>query len=148
PGEQQMRRHLGNLLVGILAAASLAGLNVSAVAESAPANFAPNADIGWYSYNRQFLPPLSGPGPVEQNPERPYVSNDEFRVSGKHPTAQLAALSTPILEPWARDVGRRRKEFVFGEKPPTPPWASCWPVGVPAFILRPMTEPMYFIQAP
>jgi hypothetical protein len=120
----------------------------SAMAQSAPPNFAPNANIGWYAYNRQFIAPASGPGPVQQDAEHPYVSNDEFRVSGKQPTDQLADLSNPILQPWARDVIRKRNELVQAGKAANPPHASCWPVGVPGFILRPMTEPMYFIQTP
>src|SRR5207237_9160303 len=92
--------------------------------------------------------PASGAAPVQQDRERPYVSNDEFRVSGKQPTEQLADLNNPILQPWARDVVAKRNELVRAGKPAKPPWASCWPVGVPAFLLRPMTEPMYFIQTP
>lgn len=122
--------------------------SIPAMAQEAPPNFAPDANAGWYAYSRQFIPPASGPGPVIQDPERPYVSNDEFRVSGKQPTDQLADLNNPILQPWARDVTRKRNEFVLAGKPANPPHASCWPVGVPGFILRPMTEPMYFIQTP
>jgi hypothetical protein len=133
----------------ILTSLFLAGsLSSSAIAQSAPPNFAPDANVGWYAYNRQFIAPASGPGPVQQDPERPYVSNDEFRVSGKQPTDQLADVNNPILQPWARDVIRKRNERVLAGKPANPPHASCWPVGVPGFILRPMTEPMYFIQTP
>jgi len=113
-----------------------------------PPNFAPNADIGWYAYTRQFIAPPSGPGPVQQDPEHPYVSNDEFRVTGKQPTEQLADLNNPILQPWARDVVRKRNELVLSGKPANPPHASCWPVGVPGFLLRPMTQAMYFVQTP
>jgi hypothetical protein len=125
-----------------------AAFGFSAAAQSAAPNFAPNANIGWYAYNRQFIAPASGPGPVQQDPEHAYVSNDEFRVSGKQPTDQLADLNNPILQPWARDVIRKRNELVLAGKAANPPHASCWPVGVPGFILRPMTEPMYFIQTP
>src|SRR4029077_20151392 len=119
------------------------GLSFSATTQAAPPNFAPNANVGWYAYNRQFIPPPSGPGPVQQDPERPYVSNDEFRVSGKQPTEQLADLNNPILQAWATALVRQRNELVLAGKPANPPHASCWPVGVPGFILRPMTEPMY-----
>jgi hypothetical protein len=115
---------------------------------ASPPNFAPDASTGWYNYGRQFMPPLSGPGPVQQDPERPYVTNDEFRVTGRQPTEQLADLNNPILQPWARDVVRKRNELVLAGKPANPPHASCWPVGVPGFLLRPMTQAMYFIQAP
>jgi hypothetical protein len=124
----------------------LAGSNF-AMAEGAP-NFSPDANVGWYAYNRQFIPPATGPGPVEQDRNRPYVSNDEFRVSGKQPTDQLADLKNPILQPWAKEIVAKRNALVLEGKPANPPHASCWPVGVPGFILRPMTEPMYFVQTP
>jgi hypothetical protein len=123
-------------------------LNTTAMAQGGLPNFAPDASIGWYAYNRQFIPPASGPGPVRQDPKRPYVSNDEFRVTGRQPTQQLADLSAPILQPWAREVLRKRNEVVLAGKPALLPHASCWPVGVPGFLLRPMTQAMYFVQTP
>jgi hypothetical protein len=143
-------RHAGSFTAGVLAGAVyVAGsLSSSAVAQGIPPNFAPSADIGWYAYNRQFIPPASGPGPVRQDPARPYVTNDEFRVTGRQPTEQLADLNTPILKPWAREVVRKRNELVLSGKPANPPQASCWPVGVPGFLLRPMTQAMYFVQTP
>src|SRR5258708_4913648 len=105
-------------LTGALAnAVFLAGsLSFTATARAAPPDFAPDASIGWYAYNRIFIPPASGAGPVQQDPARPYVSNDEYRVTGKQPTAQLADLSNPILQPWARDVVRKRNELVLAGK--------------------------------
>src|SRR6185503_18425801 len=141
--EDAMLKSLGLFTSLLAASVSLSAL----AASSSPPNFA-HADIGWYAYNRQFIAPSSGPGPVRQDPEHPYVTNDEFRVTGRQPTEQLADLSNPILQPWARDVIRKRNELVLAGKPANPPHASCWPVGVPGFILRPMTEPMYFIQTP
>jgi len=145
-----MYAHAGKSAGGTLVSAVyLAGsLSFSAMAQGVPPNFAPNASIGWYAYNRQFIPPPNGPGPVQQDPARPYVSNDEFRVTGRQPTEQLANLNNPILQPWARDVVRRRNELVLSGKPANPPHASCWPVGVPGFLLRPMTQAMYFVQTP
>jgi len=145
-----MCRHAGRFTAGVLASALY--LIGSAMAQNIPPNFAPNfppsAEIGWYAYNRQFIPPASGPGPVQQDPARPYVTNDEFRVTGRQPTQQLADLSAPILQPWAREVVRKRNEIVLSGKPANTPQASCWPVGVPGFLLRPMTQAMYFIQTP
>ena len=146
-----MSRDAGTFTRGVLAGAvCLAGsLNVSAIAQPAsPPNFAPDSTIGWYNYGRQFMPPLSGPGPVRQDPAHPYVTNDEFRVTGRQPTEQLADLGTPILQPWAREVVRKRNELVLSGKPANQPHDRCWPVGVPGFLLRPMTQAMYFIQTP
>jgi len=144
-----MSTHAAKFTRGVLASAVyLAGsLSISA-AEGAPPDFAPSASIGWYAYNRQFIPPASGAGPVQQDPAHPYVTNDEFRVTGRQPTAQLADLDNPILQPWARDVVRKRNELVLSGKTAPLPHASCWPVGVPGFLLRPMTQPMYFVQGP
>jgi hypothetical protein len=143
-----MSRHAGNFTGGVLVGAvCLAGsLSFSAMAEGAPPNFAANPRVGWYAYNRIFIPPASGAGPVQQDPAHPYVSNDEFRVTGRQPTAQLADLSNPILQPWTRDVVRKRNELVLSGKPVNPPQASCWPKGVTPFLLSPMTQPMYFVQ--
>jgi hypothetical protein len=133
---------------GLGAAVYLAGsLSFAALAGAAPPDFAPDAS-GWYSYNRQFISPPSGAGPVRQDPNRPYVTNDEFRVTGKQPTEQLADLNSPILQPWAKEVVRKRNELVLAGKEAPTPWASCWPSGVLAFLLRPMTQPMYFVQGP
>jgi hypothetical protein len=135
---------------GILASSvCLTCLSASAMAQgAAPPNFAPNPSVGWYAYNRLFIPPASGPGPVMQDPERPYVSNDEFRVTGRQPTERVADLNSPILQPWAREVVRKRNEIVLSGKPALSPTASCWPKGVTPFLLSPMTQPMYFVQGP
>jgi hypothetical protein len=80
-------------------AAYLAGsLGLSTTAQSAPPNFAPHASVGWYAYNRQFIPPPSCPGPVQQDAARPYVSNDEFRVTGRQPGATFALESNRALK--------------------------------------------------
>ena len=146
-----MSGHAGSLTRRVLAGAVClaGGLSVSAMAQGvSPPNFAPDSSIGWYNYGRQFMPPSSGPGPVRQHPEHPYVTNDEFRLTGRQPTAQLADLDTPILQPWAKEVIRKRNELVLSGKPANQPHDRCWPVGVPGFLLRPMTQAMYFIQTP
>jgi hypothetical protein len=142
----QAAKCAGGALAGAVCFAG--SLSILAPAQAAPPDFSPSANIGWYAYNRQFIPPPSGPGPVRQDPEHPYVTNDEFRVTGRQPTQQLADLNNPILQPWARAVLRKRNELVLSGKPANPPHASCWPVGVPGFLLRPMTQAMYFIQGP
>src|SRR3979490_3123662 len=133
---------------GVLAgAACLAGsLSFSAMAQGTPPDFAPNSSIGWYAYNRLFIPPASGPGPGMQDPARPYVSNDACRVTGRQPTERVADLNSPILQPWARDVVRKRNEQVLAGKVVISQTASCWPKGVTAFLLSPMTQPMFIVQ--
>jgi hypothetical protein len=93
-----MPGHAGNFGAALTGAFCLAGsFSFSAMAEGTPPDFAPDASIGWYAYNRLFIPPASGAGPVRQDPAHPYVSNDEFRVTGRQPTALLADLDNPIL---------------------------------------------------
>ena len=146
-----MSRHAGNFTGGVLASAVyLAGsLSFSAMAQgvSRP-DFTPTPSAGWFAYTRTFIPPASGAGPVRQDPVHPHVSNDEFRATGKQPTQAMGDPDSPILQPWARDVVRKRNELILSGKPVFSPHASCWPVGVPGFLLRPMTEPMYFVQTP
>src|SRR5712671_4238935 len=145
-----MFRHAGSIAAGLLASVVCvaSGLTVSATAQRLPPNLAPDANPRWHPHNRQFIPPASGPGPVRLDSTLPYVTNDELRVTGRQPTDQLADLSAPILKPWAREVVRKRNALVLAGKPANPPHASCWPVGVPGFLLRPMTQAMYFVQTP
>jgi hypothetical protein len=142
-----MSRHAG-CCVGVLAGAVwLAGsFSFSAMAQGTRPDFATNPNVGWFAYNRLFMPPPSGPGPVLQDRSRPYVSNDEFRVTGRQPTERLADLDNPILQPWAKEVIRKRNEQVLAGKLVVSPSGSCWPKGVTSFLLSPMTQPMYFIQ--
>jgi hypothetical protein len=137
---------VGGVLVGVVCLTG--NFSFSAMAQGAPPDFAPSRNIGWYSYSREFVPPAHGAGPVMQDPARPFVSNDEFRVSGRQPTEHVADLSNPILQPWARDVIRKRNEAVLSGKLIGTPSASCWPRGVTGFLLSPMTQPMFFVQGP
>src|SRR5712692_219230 len=104
-----MSRYTG-YFTGVLAGAAYlaVSLSSSAIAQGVPPNFAPNPSVGWYAYSRMFIPPPSGAGPVMQDPSRPYVSNDDFRVTGRQPTERVADLNNPILQPWAREVVRKR----------------------------------------
>ena len=145
-----MSRHAAHIMLGFLAgAACLAGsLNVSAVAQGAAPSFAKNSSQAWYAYNRMFIPPASGPGPVVQDPAHPYVSNDDFRVTGKQPTQRMSDLNNPILQPWAKEVLRKNNQIALSGKRVPSATASCWPKGPTFFLLSPMTQPMYFIQGP
>jgi hypothetical protein len=85
---------------------------------------------------------------VQNDPAHPHVSNDEFRATGKQPTTSVADLNNPILQPWAREKVRERNETVLAGKQVFSQHAVCWPMGVPAFLLEPMTRPMHFVQGP
>ena len=141
-----MLRHAS--LAGVLACAIYlaGGLSFSAIAQAAPPDF--QSPTGWYSYSRDFIPPASGAGPVVVDPAHPHVTNDEFRATGRQPTQAVADLNNPILQPWVREVLRKRNELALSGKPALNRGASCWPGSVTSFINSPMTSPMYFVQAP
>ena len=106
---------------------SLAALLLLAAASSpvrsqtaSPPNFAPNPSVGWVASSGEFMPPASGPGPVRRDPAHPRVSNDDYRERGAQPTFPMGDASAPILQPWAREVLRKRNEFVLSGKPAFP----------------------------
>jgi hypothetical protein len=149
--EVPMSRHAGNFTGRVLAGAvCLAGsLSGSAMAQGvSPPDFASNPSAGWFAYTRVFIPPASGAGPVRPDPAHRGVSNDEFRATGRQPSLSVADLNNPILQPWARDKVRERNELVLSGKQVFSMHASCWPVGIPHFLLEPMTRPMYIVQGP
>jgi hypothetical protein len=146
-----MSKHPGTFTVAAVASAVCLAANagVSAMAQGTPKpDFAPNPSTTWFSYSRDFIAPPTGPGPVLSDPAHPHVSNDEFRATGKQATVPVADLSNPILQPWSREKLRQRNDLVLAGKRVFSQHATCWPIGVTAFLLEPMTRPMYFVQAP
>ena len=64
-------------------------LGPSSAADQAVPDFSPDSTTGWIAAGQEFLPPLSGPGPVTFDPaRRPVPGRPAFRV---------ADLSNPIL---------------------------------------------------
>jgi hypothetical protein len=111
-----------------------------------PPEFSPNPAVGWVAIQGGFKPPLSGAGPVRDDPSHPTVTNDDFRISGKEPTFPVADLSNPILQPWVQEVLRKRNEKVLAGTPGYGPRQSCWLVGVPAFLVAPVFRPIFIVQ--
>jgi len=139
----------GNLTAAVLAGVLALGMSGSAIAAGAsPPVFSPNANVGWFSYSRQWIAPPSGPGPVLADPAHPTVTNDEYRITGRQPTFPMGDPNSPILQPWAKEKIRAYNARVLSGKPAYSLHASCYPVGIPAFMLLPMTIPMYIIQGP
>ena len=133
------------LLAGAVCCAAVVSGSAVAQRASTP-NFAPNPSAGWFAYAREWIAPKSGPGPVMQHPRYPRVSNDDYRATGKQPTFPVANPDNPILQPWAREVVVKQNEIALSGKPAYSLHASCYPVGIPHFLLLPMTRPMYFVQ--
>jgi hypothetical protein len=131
-----------------------AGLPVRAADDGIP-NFGMDARVGWVTgvpgsnepIGDDFLPPPEGPGPVTSDPAHPYIDNQYARRLGIQPTFHVADLNSPILQPWAREELRKVNERVLKGEPVFTPKERCWPIGVPAWMLYPVT-PVYFLQTP
>jgi hypothetical protein len=122
-------------------------LGAACAAATSPPDFAPNPSVGWVAFAPNFIAPASGIGPVTDDPAHPRVSNDDFRAGRGQPTFPIGNLNSPILQPWAREKMRPYNERVLAGKPAYSRQASCWPIGVPAFLLYPV-QPVYFLQTP
>jgi hypothetical protein len=120
-------------------------LSSSLAADAPRPDFAPNPGVGWVVLSRTFLPPPSGPGPVMDDPAHRGGTNDDFRNSGAQPTFPIADLANPILQPWVREKLKEHNDRVLAGRPAFAARASCWPTGVPAFLLFPIM-PIFIIQ--
>jgi hypothetical protein len=125
----------------------LLATTLSTTAAAAP-DFTPTASTGWFAYARVFIPPSSGPGPVQQDRAHLLITNDDFRATGKQPTFPMGDPSNPILQPWAADAIRKVNSETLSGKPLISQHATCRPIGVTSFLLEPMTRPMYILQTP
>ena len=142
------------LIVSVLIATMLIGPAVAADSTAVP-NFSPDSRTGWIAgvpegetpIGDDFLQPPSGPGPVTFDRAHPFVDNRLARQSGKQPTNRVADLSNPILQPWVREELRKLNARALTETMLWTPKERCWPIGVPGFLLYPVT-PVYFVQTP
>ena len=115
--------------------------------KAGPPVFSPNAGVGWIVLRGQFRPPPSGPGPVVNDPAHPNVNGNDLRATGRQPTFPVADVNNPILQPWAKEQLRKHNERILSGKPGFSRTASCWPIGVPGFVLYGV-QPVFFIQGP
>jgi hypothetical protein len=119
-------------------------------------NFAPDDRTSWHPDRPDgdnFLPPESGPGPIMQVPDIPYVPNGgrDMDFASTKPTYRIADLSNPILQPWVRDIMKVDNDAVrAGQKIPFMARERCYPGGVPEWnIFRRVAAPMvFFVQTP
>ncbi len=81
------------------------------------------------------------------DPEHPLVNGNDFRATGRQPTFPVADLNNPVLKPWAREELRKHNQRILSGKPGFSRQASCWPIGVPGFLLY-AVQPVFFIQSP
>jgi hypothetical protein len=116
----------------------------AAQAASAFPNFAPDPNVGWVPARPEgdeFLPPPSGPGPVQAERGHAYIPN-----RGGQPTYRIADLSNPILKPWVVDRLKEANDLVRAGKVPFVPHERCWPGGVPGWEVYTRVRPIYFLQ--
>ena len=137
----------GGVLSGMLCIAGAALCPPAGAATAPPPDFAPNGSVGWVAFGPEFIPPPSGPGPVGDDPAHRRISNDDYRASGRQPTFPVGDVDSPILQPWAREQIRKHNALILSGKAAFSRQASCWPIGVPGFLLYPV-QPVYFIQTP
>ena len=117
-----------------------------AAAQTAIPNFAPDPDTSWIPdrpTGDEFLPPPSGPGPVQSPADHPYVPNGQGRQ-----TYRIADVTNPILMPWVADRLKTHNDDVRAGKVPFNAKERCWPPGVPAFQVFRRVELVYFLQTP
>jgi hypothetical protein len=142
------------LVAGITAAAVLIGPALGAESTAIP-NFSPDSLTGWIAgvpgsaepIGDDFLAPPTGPGPVMSEKAHPYIDNQRARLNGLQPTNRVADLSNPILQPWVREALRKVNQRALTDTMLWTPKERCWPIGVPGFMLYPVT-PVYFLQTP
>jgi len=131
--------------VSLLTASALLCATSLLAAPTAPRpDFAEDVTTSWIPVGDDYLPPASGPGPVTFDKAHPYVPN----FTGKQPTYRVADLSNPILQPWAAERMRKSNEEVLAGKVPFRARESCWPTGVPTFLVYALATPLYFLQGP
>jgi hypothetical protein len=141
-----MSRSTAHAVLAILASAVCAS-DASLAASGSPPVFSPNPSVGWIALAGEFIAPASGPGPVRQDPKYPRVTNEDYRATGRQPTLAVADANSPILQPWVQEALRKRNELVQSGKGGLSRNASCWPSGVPAFLLH-VIHPIFIIQSP
>jgi len=142
-----------SIVIGLLACAS-ASLTASAADRASIPNFSPSSTVGWIGYGPEYMPVENAPRPVASDPAHPYVPNAIEYLSARpnlkvveQSTFPVADLTNPILQPWVRDELGKLNARVLAGQPVFEHRASCWPAGVPAFLLA-VVNPVFFIQTP
>src|SRR5256714_5673113 len=101
-----------------------------------------STEFGWLA-DTEFLPPASGPGPVTFDRSHPYVRNN---TSGQ-PTFRIGDTTSPILQPWAAERMNQDNREVLAGKFAFTARSSCWPAGVPGFLVFGCgARTAYFVQ--
>jgi hypothetical protein len=118
----------------------------AAAQPSAAPNLYIDGNTGWLPVGDDFLPPPSGPGPITFDKHHPYVDNGAARRTHTQPTFRVADLDNPILQPWAAAQMRKANDEVLAGKVPFRPRESCYPGGVPGFLVYNLVFANRFLQ--
>jgi hypothetical protein len=127
-------------------AANTLALPAGAAERGAVPDLYGGADTGWLPVGDDLLPPPSGPGPVSFDKRYPYVDNPTARRTHTQPTYRIADLTNPILRPWVAEEMRKANAEVLAGKVPFRARESCYPAGVPGFLIYNLVFPNRFLQ--
>jgi len=131
------------MLSGVLGAVANAQ---TAHEHSAVPDFSSNL-AGWVANEQDFMAVPGKSGPVVSDRAHPYINNLLARRIGVQPTFRVADLTNPNIKSWAKEVMKRENERVLAGGIGFTPRSSCMPAGVPAFMLFPVVEPIFFVQS-
>jgi hypothetical protein len=139
------------LLAGLVCACAVTAEVFAAgqAAEGPVPNFS-SLDFPWVSGNSDFLPPISGVGPVTYDKAHPVMArNPNNRGEVVEAPMRLADVSNPNLKPWVVERLKEANAELIAKGLRTASRANCLPPGVPEFLtFAGGFEPIYFIQTP
>jgi hypothetical protein len=134
----------GCVLVGLASVPSSAPV----AAQSVPPDFSSTGWLNNGTFEDGELIPIDGSPLFQQDPARPFISNQVSARTGQQPTFRIADLSSnPNVKPWAKDVMKKDNDEVIAGKIAYTARSSCKPGGVPGFNLFGF-QPIFFVQTP
>jgi hypothetical protein len=145
-GDASLGSRIACALVVVFAVVLAGGACAAAEPKAVPDLYV-DSETGWLPVGDELLPPPSGPGPVTFDKRHPYVDNRVARQTRTQPTYRVADLANPILQPWVVEQMRKANAEVLAGKVPFRPRESCYPGGVPGFLVYNLAFADRFLQA-
>ena len=145
-----------NLRIGTASGAAALMLSMTAYSAQEPAKSIPDffhRGRGLDRAGREFPTAAGRTPPSHQRSGPRFVKRHRFQcprpAEGREraSTFRVADLTNPILQPWAREELKKRNERILSGGTGYTRQVSCWPMGVPAFLLYP-AQPLYVVQGP
>jgi hypothetical protein len=97
----------------------------------------------------EYMPPVSGIGPISDGPAHPFYNNVVARIVGRNSSYRVADLNSEAAKnvmPWAVEALKKQNAMALQEKNGETRQARCWETGVPDIHEAP--QALYFIQTP